>query len=78
MIFLNSVSFAAALVFYLPCVCTHTNAEGKTEKGQSPEYFKFVEKNTIYIEHPVAVIVEIELEIKVNQSVKIPVGFGMS
>ena len=34
-IFLNSASSAAALVFYLPCVCTHTDTEGK----QSPEYF---------------------------------------
>ena len=32
---LNSASFAAALVFYLPGVCTHTDTEGK----QSPEYF---------------------------------------
>ena len=37
-IFLNSASSAAALVFYLPGVCTHTDAE--KEKGQSPEYFK--------------------------------------
>ena len=37
MIFLNSASSAAALVFYLPGVCTHTDTEGKTEKGQSPE-----------------------------------------
>ena len=28
-IFLNSASSAAALVFYLPGVCTHTDAEGK-------------------------------------------------
>ena len=32
-IFLNSVSSAAALVFYLPGVCTHTDIERK----QSPE-----------------------------------------
>ena len=33
-IFLNSASSAAALVFYLPGVCTHTDIERK----QSPEY----------------------------------------
>ena len=32
-IFLNSVSSGAALVFYLPGVCTHTDIERK----QSPE-----------------------------------------
>ena len=41
-IFLNSASYAAALVFYLPDVCTHTNTEGKQ---RSPEYFKTLEKN---------------------------------
>ena len=47
MIFLNSASSAAALVFYL-CVCTPTDTEGKTEKGQSQEYFKiFRKKNNI-------------------------------
>ena len=40
MIFLNSVSSAAALVFYLPGVCTPTDTEEKTEKGQSQEYSK--------------------------------------
>ena len=49
MIFLNSVSSAAALVFYLPGVCTHTDTEGK----QSQEYFKIFGKNTIFNEHPV-------------------------
>ena len=34
-IFLNSASSAAALLFYLPGVCTHTDTEGK----QSSEYF---------------------------------------
>ena len=34
-IFLNAVSSAVALVFYLPVVCTHTDTEGK----QSSEYF---------------------------------------
>ena len=36
MIFLNSASSVPALVFYLPGVCTHTDAEGK----QSSEYLK--------------------------------------
>ena len=49
-IFLNSVSIAAALVFYLLGVCTH---RGKTEKGQSPKYFKIFGKNTIFNEQPV-------------------------
>ena len=31
-IFLNSASSAAALVFYLPGVCTHTDTEGKQRK----------------------------------------------
>ena len=44
--FLNCASSAAALVFYLPgvSVCTHTDTEGKTEKGQSQEYFKIFGK----------------------------------
>ena len=33
-IFLNSASSAAALVFYLPGVCTHTNTEGKQIKAR--------------------------------------------
>ena len=49
MIFLNSANSAAALVFYLPGVCTHTDTEGK----QSPEYFFLIGKNTIFNEHPV-------------------------
>ena len=49
MIFLNSASSAAALVFYLPCVCTHTDKEGE----QSFEYFKIFGKNTIFNEPPV-------------------------
>ena len=49
MIFLNSASSVAALVFYLPGVCTHTDAEGK----QTSEYLKKIEKNTIFNEHPV-------------------------
>ena len=49
MIFLNSASSAAALVFNLPGVCTHTNAQGKTEKGQSQEYFKIFRKKTPYL-----------------------------
>ena len=42
-IFLNSASSAAALVFYLPGVCTHTDTEGKQRKA-SQEYFKILEK----------------------------------
>ena len=36
MIFENSASYTAALVFYLTGVCTHTDTEGK----QNLEYFK--------------------------------------
>ena len=43
MIFLNSASSAAALVFYLPGVCTHNNTEEK-----------IFGKNTIFNEHPVS------------------------
>ena len=51
-IILNSASSAAALVFYLPGVCTHTDTKGK----QSPEYFKILEKtqyfmNNLYVMH---------------------------
>ena len=49
MIFLNSASSAAALVFYLPGVCTQTDTEGE----QSSEYFEKFGKNTIFNEHPV-------------------------
>ena len=45
MIFLNSASSAAALVVYLPGVCTHTD----TEKGQSPGYFKIFGEKKIYL-----------------------------
>ena len=43
-IFLNSASTAASLVFYLPGVCTHTDIERK----QSPENIFL-----IFNEHPV-------------------------
>ena len=53
MIFLNFASSVEALVFNLPGVCTQWH-RGKTEKDQSPEYFKIFGKNTIFNEHPVA------------------------
>ena len=53
MIFLNSASSAAALVFYLPCVCTHTDTEGKQRKARVWNILKSSEKNTIINEHPV-------------------------
>ena len=53
MIFFNSVSSAAALVFYLPGVCTHTDIEGKQRKARVRNIFKDSEKNTIFNEHPV-------------------------
>ena len=40
-------------MFYL-LLCTHTDTEEETERGQSPEYIlKSSEKNTIFNEHPV-------------------------
>ena len=50
MIFLNFASSGAALVFYLPGVCSHADTEGK----QCPEYFLKIGKNTIFNEHPVS------------------------
>ena len=47
-IFLNSAISAAALVFYLPGVCTHTDADGKQRKARVRNI-----KNTIFNEHPV-------------------------
>ena len=49
-IFLNSASYDAALVFDLP-LCTHTDTEGKPR--ESGIYFKIFDKNTIFNEHPV-------------------------
>ena len=40
MIFLNSVSSAAALVFYLSGVCTHTDTEGKQGEARVRNIFK--------------------------------------
>ena len=55
-IFLNSVSSAAALVFYLPgrYVCTHTDTEGKQRKAILRNIFNKSEKtqclmDTLYI-----------------------------
>ena len=49
MIFLNSAGSAAALVFYLPGVCKHTD----TERRRVRNILKSSEKNTIFNEHPV-------------------------
>ena len=38
-IFLNSAS-SAAIAGLLPALCVYTRHRGRTEKGQSPEYFK--------------------------------------
>ena len=53
MIFLNSASSAAALVFYLPGVCTHTDTEGIQRKARVRNILKYQEKNTTFNEHPV-------------------------
>ena len=53
MIFLNSASFPAALVFYLPGVRTHTDTEGKQRKARVRNILKSLQKtqylmNTLY------------------------------
>ena len=50
---LNSASSAAALVFYLPGVCTHTDTEGKQREARVWNILKSLEKtqylmNTLY------------------------------
>ena len=42
-----------ALVFYLPCVCTHTDTEGEQRKVRVRKILKSSEKKTIFNEHPV-------------------------
>ena len=46
-------SSAAALVFYLPGGCTHTDIEGKQGKARVRNILKSSKKNTIFNEHPV-------------------------
>ena len=46
-IFLNSVSSAEALVFYLPGVCTHTDTEGKQRWARVRNILKSLEKRNI-------------------------------
>ena len=54
-IFLSSASSTAALVFYLPSVCTHTDTEGKQRKARVRNILKSSEKTQyIFNEHPVA------------------------
>ena len=50
-ILLNSASSAAAKVFYLPGVCTHTDTEGKQRRVRN--ILKSSGKNPIFPEHPV-------------------------
>ena len=52
MIFLNSASSAAALVFDLP-LCTHTETEGKPREARVRNIIQKLRKNTIFNEHPV-------------------------
>ena len=47
MIFLNSASSAAALVFYLPGACTHTDTEGKQRKARVLNILKIRKKHNI-------------------------------
>ena len=53
MIFLNSASSAAALVFHLPGMCTHTDTKGKQRKARVRNILKSLEKNTTINEHSV-------------------------
>ena len=53
MLFLNSTSSAAALVFDLPSGDPSVKSSVCTEKGQNPEYILKSSKNTIFTEHPV-------------------------
>ena len=53
-IFLNSASSAAALVFYLPCVCTHTDTKGEHRKARVRNFLGSSAKtqnlmNTLYM-----------------------------
>ena len=56
-IILNYAISAAALVFYLPGLCTHTDTEGKQRNARVLNILKSLEKNTILNEHPVIVTV---------------------
>ena len=58
MISRNSASSDAALVFYLPGVCTHTDTEKHRERPESEIILKN-RKNTIFNEHPVAAWIEV-------------------
>ena len=56
MIFLNSASSAAALLFYLPGgVCTHTDTEGKERKTRVWNILKSSKKKAIFNENPVSI-----------------------
>ena len=48
-IILNSVSSAAALVFYLPVMCTHTDTEGKQRKVRVRKNVKIFEKKQYFM-----------------------------
>ena len=48
-IFLNSASSAAALVLYLPGVCTHTDTEGNQREARVQNILKNSEKTQYLI-----------------------------
>ena len=69
MIFLNSASSPAALVFYLSGVCTHTDTEEKQRNARVQNISKSLGKNAIFNEHPVPYsdeIVPLEIYIKIQ------------
>ena len=62
MIFLNFSGSAAALVFYLPVVCTHTDTEGKQRNTRVRNILKALGKkqylmNTLYLKTSVDMLV---------------------
>ena len=66
MIFLNSASSAAALLFYQPGVCTHTDTDGKQRKARVRTILKCSEK-TQYLMNPVHVYMHIKERLKFKQ-----------
>ena len=78
MIFLNSASSAAAVVFYLPGVCTHTDTEGKQRKTRVRNILKSLEKtqylmNSLYVAFH-RTILRLFLENHINALLTLAVG----
>ena len=72
-VFLNSASSAAALVFYLPGVCTHTDTVRKQRKARDRNILKSSKKiqylmNTLYILSPNSAIKTVSFSIESRRS----------